>query len=1035
MKQKLVTHFRVVLLLALCLCSVSAWAQTLAISGRVVSSDGGALPGATVLERGTTNGVSTNADGAFSLSVQPGASLVISSVGYTSQTIAVGSQSAINVTLATSATQLTEAVVVGYGTQTKADLTGSVTQISGREVQNAPVPSFEQAIQGKAAGVFIENSSGKLGQGIKVRVRGTSSVSGGNQPLYVIDGIPIISENLSGTDAATNPISDLNPNDIESISILKDASASAIYGSRASNGVVLITTKRGKAGDTKFTLGYQTGISKPTNKKDFLNAKEYVDYFREAGKNAGLETFTENRLKRYSAGNDDYKTGAVNTDWQNEAFQRAPFSQYDLNVSGGNDKTRFFVSGLYSDQSGILIGNKFEKIGTRINLDQKASDKLTLGINVALSRTRNNRISNDNAFSTPMQIVALAPITPIIDPRTNLISGALDLNTGNPNSNYPTYYNPVLSRVGANYTATVYRNLGNVFAQYEFVPGLSFRSELGLDLLNQEENQFAGRLTARNNGPNNGDGFNRRVTIARYTTNNFLSFRKTFNEQHTLELVGGMAYEERKSKSNFVTGQQFPSDNYKTIVSSALINGGISRETRNTLLSYFGRANYAFANKYLVSASLRVDGSSRFGVNQRYGYFPAASVGWVLTEESFLKDQKVLSFLKPRVSYGITGNQEFTDFASLGLFSGDAGYAGIPGQRPSQLANPDLKWESTAQADAGLEFGFMDNRISGEIDVYQKKTKDLALNVNVPGTSGFTRQFRNVGKLENKGIEFGLNTRNLIGDFTWSTNLNASINRNKITNLDGQVIEGGFLNRAIEGQAIGAFYGREYAGVNPANGDAVYYLNTPKADGTLNRDTTSRYDNAQRVLIGNPNPKWTGGVTNTFGYKGIDLSFTFQGVFGNDVYDGGGKFQSGNATGGFDNLTRDQLARWQKPGDITNVPRAVLFDIPRGNNDYATGGSGESSRFLSDGSYVRLKSVTLGYNIPSSLTKRAFVQSARLYVSAVNLLTFTNYKGWDPEVNADYLASDPNSGNIAQGNDFYSAPQAKTYTFGVNVSF
>jgi TonB-dependent starch-binding outer membrane protein SusC len=1015
--------------------SVPALAQTQAVSGRITGTDGAGLPGVTVLERGTSNGTSTSADGSFSLTVQPGATLTISSIGFSTQNVAVGDRTTLAVTLREDAIALSEAVVVGYGTQSKADLTGAVTQVSGREVQNAPVPSFEQAIQGKAAGVFIENSSGKLGQGIKVRVRGTSSVSGGNQPLYVIDGIPIISENLSGTDAATNPIADLNPNDIESISILKDASAAAIYGSRASNGVVLITTKRGKAGDTRFTLGYQTGSSTPTNKKEFLNAAEYVEYFREAGRNTGTEltadpvAFTEARLRRYSAGNDDYQTGAVNTDWQEEAFQDAPFSQYDLNVSGGNDKTRFFISGLYSNQKGILIGNKFEKIGTRINLDQKATDKLTLGVNVAISRTRNNRISNDNAFSTPMQIVALAPITPVIDPRTGLASGALDVVTGNPNANYPTYYNPVLSRIGAEYVATTYRNLGNVFAQYEFIPGLSFRSEIGLDLLNQEENQFAGRITARNNGPNNGDGFNRRVTVGRYTTNNFLTYRKTLSENHTLEAVAGMAFEERKIKANSVTGQQFASDAYKTVFNAASITGGSSTESSNTLLSYFGRANYAFASKYLLNASLRVDGSSRFGDNNKYGYFPAGSIGWVVTEEAFLRDQTVLSFLKPRISYGVTGNQEFADFPSLGLFAGDAGYAGVPGQRPFQLANPDLKWESTAQADVGLEFGFLDGRLAGEVDVYQKKTKDLALNVNVPGTSGFTRQFRNVGKLENRGLEFVLNTRNLQGDFTWNTSLNASINRNKVTNLDGQVIEGGFLNRAIEGQPLGSFYGKEYAGVNPANGVAVYYFNTRNNDGSINRDTTSNYAAAERVLIGNPNPKWNGGVTNSFGYKGIDFTFTFQGVFGNDVYDGGGKFQSANATGGFDNLTRDQLTRWQRPGDITNVPRAVLFDV------YGTGGGGESSRFLSDGSYVRLKTVTLGYNFPSALVKRAYLQSARIYFSGVNLLTFTDYKGWDPEVNADYLASDANTGNISQGNDFYSAPQAKTYTFGVNVAF
>lgn len=1025
MKQKFL------LSLVWCLLLVTtAWAQTRTVTGRITDADGSGLPGVTVLERGTTNGVSTSPDGAFSLTVQPNASLVISSIGFTSQTVAVGERSIVNVTLGTAATELSEAVVVGYGTQAKADLTGSVTQISGREVQNAPVPSFEQAIQGKAAGVFIENSSGKLGQGIKVRVRGTSSVSGGTQPLYVIDGIPIISENQSGTDAATNPIADLNPNDIESISILKDASASAIYGSRASNGVVLITTRRGKAGDTRFTLGYQTGRSEPTNRKDFMNAEEYVAYFREAGINADLEDFTESRLLRYSAGNNDYQTAAVDTDWQEEAFQKAPFSQYDLSVSGGNDKTRFFVSGLYSDQKGILIGNKFEKISARVNLDQKATDKLTLGLNFGLTRTRNNRISNDNAFSTPMQIVALAPITPTIDPRTGLVSGALDPATGNPNTNFPTYYNPVLSKIGASYVATVYRNLGNVFAQYEFLPGLAFRTELGLDLLNQEEDQFAGRITARNSGPNNGDGFNRRVTNGRYTTNNFLTYRSTFSESHSLELVGGMAYEERKIKANSVSGQQFPSDAYKTIVSAASINAGSSSETSSSLLSYFGRANYAFASKYLVSASFRIDGSSRFGKNNKYGFFPAASVGWVVTEESSLQNQQVLSFLKPRISYGITGNQDFTDFPSLSLYSGDAGYAGIPGQRPSQIGDENLKWETTKQADAGLEFGFMDNRISGEVDVYQKKTEDLALNVNVPGTSGFTRQFRNVGNLENKGVEFGLNTRNLIGDFTWNTSINASRNKNKITNLQGQVIEGGFLNRAIEGQPIGVFYGIEYAGVDPANGDALYYLNTTNTDGSIDRTVTNDYASAQRVLIGDPNPDWTGGVTNTFGYKGIDLSVTFQGVFGNQIYDGGGKFQSGNATGGFDNLTRDQLDRWQNPGDVTSVPRAVLFDIPRPGLDYSTGGAGESSRFLSDGSYVRLKTVTLGYNLPTSLVNKAFLQSTRIYFSAVNLLTFTDYKGWDPEVNADYLA-----GNIGQGNDFYSAPQAKTYTFGVNVTF
>ncbi len=1032
MKHKFFTHFRLLLLLAACFCSISAWAQTKAISGRIMGSDGGAIPGATVLERGTTNGISTGADGQFSLTVKPGAALVISSVGYTAQTVIIGAQSTVAVTLAVAATALNEAVVVGYGTTSKQDLTGSVTQLSGREVSNAPVPSFEQAIQGKAAGVFIENSSGKLGQGIKVRVRGTSSISGGTQPLYVVDGIPVISDDLSGTNASTNPIADLNPNDIESISILKDASASAIYGSRASNGVVLITTKRGKAGASHLTLGFQTGSSTPTHTKEYLNASQFVELFREAGAATGYSALVERRLARYSAGT-DFANGAVNTDWQSKAFQPAPFGQYDLGVSGGNDKTRFFLSGLYSNQSGIILGNKFEKISSRINLDHKATDKLSVGLNIALSRTVNNRVSNDDAFSNPLQIVALAPITPFTDPRTGLASGALDLSTGMPNTNFPTYYNPYLNYLGASYVATVYRTLGNVFAQYEFTPGFAFRSEIGVDLLNQEENQYLGRLTARNSGfGNNGSGYNRRLTSGRYTTNNFLTYRKTINELHTVEAVAGTSYEQRQTSFNSVSGQQFASDAYKQLTSSALINGGTSSSTSSALLSYFARVNYSYANKYLLTLSTRIDGSSRFGTNQRYGLFPAASLGWVMTEESFLKDQHVLSFLKPRISLGQTGNQSFPDFASKSLFSGDAGYAGQPGQRPYQLGNPDLKWETTTQADAGVEFGFLENRINVEVDVYQKNTKDLALNVNVPGTSGFVRQFRNVGNLENRGFEFALNTKNLTGAFTWNTSLNASTNANKITNTQQQVIEGGFVNRAVEGQPIGVFYTVEYAGVNPANGDAMYWKNKTDASGNGTIDhsggMTNDYGQAQRVVMGNPNPKWTAGVTNSFSYKGIDLSVVFQGVFGNKIYQGAGQYETANASQGFDNQTIDQMNRWRKKGDITDVPEARLFpDLANGTDP--------SSRYISDGSYVRLKTMTLGYNLPTAFVQKAHIATARIYLSGVNLATYTHYKGWDPEVNADYLASSPTSGNIAQGNDFYSAPQAKTYTVGINIGF
>jgi TonB-linked SusC/RagA family outer membrane protein len=1029
---------RILLFMTVMLLLVAtAWAQEKMITGRVISSeDGLPMPGVNISVKGTSKGSTTDVNGAYSLNVDSGATLEFSFVGYATQTVVVGNQTSIDVALTSDAKDLSEVVVVGYGTQLKQDLTGNIAGVSGKEIQNTPVLSVEQAIQGRAAGVFIESQNGKLGQGIKMRVRGSSSVSAGNQPLYVVDGIPITSQDLSSTSAATNPLADINFNDVESIQILKDASAGAIYGSRASNGVVLITTKRGKAGKTKFTLNYFTGFSKETNRREFLNSSDFVMLEREAGVNADKPSnggkddgfyadFVESRLKRYSAGNDDYKTAAVNTDWQDQVFRRGATNQIDLNIAGGTDKTRFFVSGQYSKQQGILIGNAFDRFSGRINLDHQATNKLLIGANFSLARTQNDRLSNDNAFSTPLQIVALSPITPLIDPRSGLPSGT----PPGPSTNYPVYYNPLININNAYFKTVVFRNISNVFASYDITKRLTFRTEFGLDLLNQNEDQYEGRATFRNSGTPNGQGFNANTTVLNYTTNNFLRYTATLSEMHNIEAVGGMSYQQSGTNYASVTGQQFPSDAYKTIASAAVYSAATTTLTNFSFLSYFARANYRFSNKYLVSLSGRVDGSSRFGANTRYGFFPAASVGWVLTEESFLNNSTLLSFLKARGSYGLTGNAEIGNFPSLGLFAAsnigrnliNAGYVGIPGQAPSQLPNPNLKWETTAQADFGVDFGFFNNRITGEIDYYQKKTNDLLLNVNVPGTTGFSTQTRNVGKLENKGIEVVLNTQNTVGVFQWSTSLNLAANRNKITDLNGQQLGTNDLNRAIEGQPIGVFYGREFAGADPANGNALYYLNTQNADGTTNHQTTDDYNAAQRVVLGNPNPKLIGGITNTFGFKGFELSILLQGVSGNKIYNGGGQYMSASASNGFDNQTVDQLRRWQKPGDITDVPEARLF---------GANGTNPSSRYVSDGSYLRVKTVTLGYSLPGNIISRLKMDRIRIYATAQNLFTFTSYKGWDPEVNADYQAT-----NINQGVDFYSAPQPKTITFGINLGF
>lgn len=569
-----------------------------------------------------------------------------------------------------------------------------------------------------------------------------------------------------------------------------------------------------------------------------------------------------------------------------------------------------------------------------------------------------------------------------------------------------------------------------MYAQLQLTKGLLFRSELGSDVLNQDEEQYQGRVTAQNTGQANGYAFSSNQTNAKIVVNNYLSYKNTFAEQHSVELTLGTSYESARLTGNNVTGTQFASDAYRTIDNASQITAGSSFSSGYALVSYFARAAYAFQGKYLIGGSARLDGSSRFGVDKRYGIFPAGSIGWLVSEESFLKGNPVLNLLKIRASIGKTGNQNFTNFPSRSLYTGiNTGYVGTPGQRPYQLGNNDLSWETTVQYDAGIEYGLFNNRISGEVDIYRKNTSGLLLAQQVPATSGFTTYNANVGSLRNQGIELTLTTRNLVGAFTWTTNVNAAINRNKVTDLAGPDILGSALNRARVGQPLGAFIGPEYAGVDPANGNALYYLNTTNSDGSINRGTTTNINLATYVPVGNPNPTWTGGLTNSFSYKGFDLTATLVAVFGNQIYDAAASYYSTGFGTGPDNQTRDQLNRWQKPGDITNVPKAIYG---------GANGTGASSRFVSNGDYGRLRSVVLGYNLPSSLAKRGFLQSARIFAQGYNLLTFTKFQGWDPEVSADYLTGGgvtQTQGNINQGISFYTAPQARTYTLGLNLGF
>lgn len=1027
------------LTMLLMFCWSATQAQVKDVTGQVTDSrDGSPLAKVTVKVKGSNVTTETSADGSFSLKAPANATeLIFSYVGYNDLEAPI--KSVMEIQLVPGDKSLNEVVVVGYGTRIKRDVTGSIAKVSAKELGNTPVTSFESALQGRAAGVMIEQGSGKLGQAIKVRIRGAASVTGGNEPLYVVDGIPVITTNLSSNGAPTNPLADLNINDIESIEVLKDASSAAIYGARASNGVVLITTKKGKAGKSKVDFGFYTGMQKPTRKVDFMNAEEYVGIMQAAAVGRakydwrmgtspyaseqeaidGRLAILANNLNFFSADNEDWKTFKVNTDWQEEAFQRAPISQYDINLSGGNEKTTFYMGLQYLDQKGIMIQNELKRYNGRLNVDHKASNWLNVGMNMSFARSVNKRIPNDNAFSNPLQMVAQMPITPLIDPRTGKLSGAEDPNdNGNPNSDYPVYYNGLLNVQGASYNTTVYRTLGNLYAQAQIAEGLSFRSEFGVDALIQNEEAYYGPITVVNSVYPKGGGFTSDEQVLNLTTNNFLRYAKVFNDDHSFEVVGGMSWQEYKRMYGSGTAESFPSEAYKKLVSAAVKSNVTSEAHRYSFLAYFARANYKFKDKYLLALSGRYDGSSRFGANNQWGFFPAVSAGWIISEEDFLKSSQLISFLKLKGSYGLTGNAEIGNNSSLGLWSGDAAYGGIPGQRPTQIANPNLKWETTTSADLGFEVGFLNNRISVEFDIYERRTKDLLLSRNVPGTTGFRTQTVNLGELTNKGIEFSITSDNIVTkDFRWSTNINFGLNKNKVTNLQGEEL-GLYENRAKEGEPIGVFVGKEYAGVDPSNGDAIYYLNTRKSDGTLDRTTTNNYDAAQTVTIGDPNPDFIYGIRNNLSYKGFDAEILIQGVQGNQIYSSAGQYTSNNSNY-FDNQTSDQLSYWKKPGDITNVPEPRYLR----NN-----GNAQSSRYVSDGSYLRVKAVTIGYNLPKSILNKIKFERVRVYVRGQNLATITNYKGWDPEVNADFNAS-----NINQGVDFYTPPQARAIIFGLNI--
>jgi TonB-linked SusC/RagA family outer membrane protein len=856
----------------------------------------------------------------------------------------------------------------------------------------------------------------------------------------------LTTEALNQSGAAINPLTSINFNDIESIDVLKDASSTAIYGSRGANGVILITTKKGQAGDTKLNVNFQFGSSKPSHLRDFMDAEQYIAAFRDAGKNAdayedylygdpaGYNTYwqghVEKRLKRYSGwaaildeeGN--YLGSEVNTDWQKEAFQTGSLRMVDFSASGGTDKLKYYASVSYNKQQSIIVANGLDRFSGRLNVDNKVNKFVDLGFTLSLARTNIQQVSADNAFSTPMQLVALSPITPVRD-----LNGEL---YGTPTT---TYYNPLIDVEDAQRDILETRTVTNGYLNFLLYKGLKWRNEFGYDLYNLKENSRYGVRTDAGQGIN-GYAFSNYGQTQNLIAKSYLDYLNNFGD-FGLSAVLGTEFQKTSVDNTWVDGQNFPTDDLKTLASAGLITDGTQTLTEYAFLSYFGRATFDYKSKYLVTMAGRIDQSSRFGANNRTGFFPALSAGWVLTKEDFLANNKTFSFLKFRTSYGLTGNAGIGNFRHLGLF-GVTPYNGEPGLAPTQIANENLGWENTKQLDFGLDFGLFRNRISGEVDYYVKKTEDLLLDVPVPGTTGFSVQTQNIGSVENKGFEFVLNASVLPGDFKWDISLNYSVNKNTVTDLGGQdIIDAGssrFMNVVKVGEPLGVFYGAQYAGVasdfiaegNPdgsdiLGGDALWYVNEKDTEGNIiNPEAiTNDFGAANFVTLGHPTPDKMYAITNTFEFKGISLDFTFQGVSGNKIHLAGDTYMAANAAW-YDNQTADQANSWKNPGDITNVPQARL--------GYSNGDQGRSSRYLSDGSYLKLRSLTLAYSLPQSIISKAKFSNVRIYLQGQNLLTFTKYIGWDPEVSTDFAVD-----NVTSGVDFYSAPQPRSITLGINL--
>jgi TonB-linked SusC/RagA family outer membrane protein len=986
----------------------SAFAQSRKITGSVVGADDGqALPGVSIKIVGTTQGTQTNADGNFSLNVPAGAkSLQFSYLGYSTTTVAITSATVYTVKLKSDNKALSEIVVTGYGVQQKREVTGSIVSLKAVDIEDKPIQTLDRALQGRAAGVQVTSSSGQPGGGLSVIIRGTATINGTTQPLYIVDGVQLSTGGLSGQ-TSVNSLSSINPDDIESIEVLKDAASAAIYGSLAGNGVVIITTKRGKVGKTQINLSAQYGQAKNYNPYKTVSGPDYFMLQKEAYENYNQRIGNAPGVGTAAAITASFPSGVLPAtiptyDYVRGITRTGKVSQYDLSFNGGDAKTKFFVAGSYNNTQGTIINSSFTRGTFRANVDHKVSDNFSLQASINLTGSGEAGPSTNSGFftNTPFTgAVLTSPINPIYNADGTYNTATVGINAGN---------NIIQNVVQEVRTAGTFQTVSNLGLTYNILPELSFRAFGGLEFSDIRDLNYR-PATIPIYAPL-GSGVETYRRNINYNTSGTFNYSKRFNGIHNFSALAGFEYRSVTNQVESASAQGFPSPLLILVSSGSTPTAATSTFTGFRVAGFLGNLKYDYKGKYLFSANVRRDGSSRFGPNHKYGTFYGFSGGWNMVAENFMRDLTFISQLKPRVSYGVTGSQPGTDFTGLALYGGGGQY-GAPlagGLRPSQLANPDFTWEKSTQIDFGLDFGFLNNRITGQFDIYRKKNTDLILGLTLPGDSGFTSYTVNAGAAQSEGIEIQLGTVNLDGKFKWSTNFNIAWNRTKLLQLVNGLQQTGTFTYTV-GSPLQNIYTQKWAGVNPADGRQMFY--------DINGNITYSPKTTDARIIGNQLPRFYGGLGNTFSYAGVSLDVLFQYQYGNKSYLQTQQYleTSGDLA---NNQSINQLSRWTAPGQITSVPRPYVGSTgtePGGVNVQTL-----SSRFVEDASYIRLKQVMLSYKLPKSVTESMKLGSVSVFLQALNLATITHYRGDDPE----------NTGNNL---NFY--PNARTLTAGLNVKF